>query len=174
MTANIPVKVHFGEDYSAVEMLYGRQNFSMVIMVPNGNLKDFLTDLDGETWADLTAALDDIPLPQKKDVFIPKFKFEYDKKLNDQLQHLGMTDAFIPGIANLSRIADAGLFVSFVKQNSFVEVNEEGTEAAAVTTIGIEFTAIEQFAVNKPFIFAIRERSSNTLLFIGKVINPIL
>jgi serpin B len=83
-----------------------------------------------------------------------------------------MTDAFDPLLANLSRISDDDIFVSFVKQNTFVQVNEEGTEATAVTTIGIEFTSFTEFVVNRPFVFAIRERTSNTLLFIGKVMLP--
>jgi serpin B len=84
-----------------------------------------------------------------------------------------MIDAFDPSLADLSGISDEDIFVSFVKQNTFVEVNEEGTEAAAVTTIGIDLTSLPgSFYVDKPFIFAIRERTTNTLLFIGKVERP--
>jgi len=68
------------------------------------------------------------------------------------------------------------IFVDFVKQNTFVEVDEVGTEAAAVTTIGINLTSMPaeppQFVIDKSFVFAIRERTTNTLLFIGQVINP--
>jgi len=107
---------------------------------------------------------------------MPKYKSSYEKYLNDQLKSMGMIDAFIPGVADLSGIADASIFVSFVKQNTFVEVDEEGTEAAAVTTIGIELTSMlpqpREFVIDKPFVFAIRERTTNTLLFIGQVINP--
>lgn len=104
---------------------------------------------------------------------LPKFSFSYEKILNDQLQALGMQDAFDPSLADLSGISDENIFVSFVKQNTFVDVNEEGTEAAAVTTIGIELTSVPDFlAVDKPFLFAIREQSTNTLLFIGKVMAP--
>jgi serpin B len=61
-----------------------------------------------------------------------------------------------------------------VKQNTFVKVDEKGTEAAAVTTIGFEVVSLPpSFDVNKPFIFAIRERTTNTLLFIGSVLNPL-
>ena len=89
-----------------------------------------------------------------------------------------MTDAFVDGLANLSGISDGALFVDFVKQNTFIEVNEEGTEAAAVTTIGINLTSAgptqtPTFIIDKPFIFAIRERTTNTLLFIGQVVNPL-
>ena len=108
---------------------------------------------------------------------MPKFKFSYEKKLNDQLKSMGMVDAFIPYKADLSGISDNSIYVSFVKQNTFVEVDEEGTEAAAVTTIAILQTIsmppqTSQFVIDKSFIFAIRERTTNTLLFIGQVVNP--
>jgi serpin B len=110
-------------------------------------------------------------------VFMPKFKFSYEKLLNNQLKSMGMTDAFEDYLANLSGISDSRLYVDFVKQNTFVEVNEEGTEAAAVTTIGINLTSAgpqnpPTFIIDKPFVFAIRERTTNTLLFAGQVMNP--
>jgi serpin B len=103
---------------------------------------------------------------------MPKFKFEYEKTLNEILKDMGMIDAF-GGMADLSGISDLFLFVQFVKQNTFVDVNEEGTEAAAVTTIAIgRESAPASFTIDKPFIFAIRERTTNTLLFIGDVKDP--
>ncbi|HCI54774.1 MAG TPA: hypothetical protein DFI01_02490 [Bacteroidales bacterium] len=76
----------------------------------------------------------------------------------------------------MSGISDASIYVDFVKQNTFVEVDEVGTEAAAVTTIGINVTSLppqpQQFVIDKSFIFAIRERTTNTLLFIGQVMTP--
>jgi serpin B len=88
-----------------------------------------------------------------------------------------MTEAFNSSLADLSGISDASIFVSFVKQNTFIEVDEIGTEAAAVTTIGVELTSEPpqptQFIIDKPFIFAIRERTTNTLMFIGQIVNPL-
>jgi serpin B len=174
MRGDIYARTFSQTEYTAIEMTYGQQNFSMVVIVPTGSLSDFLPEFDPEMWAHLTARLDEIIEPTEYEVFIPKFKFEYEKYLNDQLKSLGMTDAFEPALADLSGIADIGLYVNFVKQNTFVDVNEEGTEAAAVTTVGIYETSIgpNVFIVDKPFIFAIRERTSNTLLFIGKVMLP--
>ena len=87
-----------------------------------------------------------------------------------------MIDAFDPNLADLRGISDNGnLFVSFVKQNTFVDVNEEGTEAAAVTTIGVELTSapsIDHYVFDKPFVFMIRERTTNAFLFAGTVLNP--
>jgi len=173
MKAHIPAKMRGEDGYIAAELTYGRTNFSMVILVPENSVDELVNELDGEEWSRLTSALDAMPDPHEIDVLLPKFKFEYEKKLNDQLQALGMIDAFIPHKADLSGISNSGIYVSFVKQNTFVEVNEEGTEAAAVTTIGIELSGLpETFEVNKSFVFAIRERTTNTLLFIGKVLDP--
>jgi len=159
--------------FEAVEIPYGRKNFSMVIILPSGQLQDFYQEFTSQDWQQLTTALD---ASNWSDITIhmPKFKFDYEKFLNDQLKALGMTNAFMPGIADLGNISDNDLYVDFVKQNTFVEVNEEGTEAAAVTTIGINETSMgPSFTTDRPFIFAIRERTSNTLLFIGAVSNPL-
>jgi serpin B len=173
MYGKIPSKAYSTSDYKAIELTYGRTNFSMVIIVPVNNLAGFLDTFDNDDWQNLTAAFDENPDTYENEVYLPKFKFSYEKVLNDQLKSLGMVDAFDSGLADLSGISDNDIFVSFVKQNTFVDVNEEGTEAAAVTTIGIVETSMPlPFEVNKSFVFAIRERTTNTLLFLGKVVNP--
>jgi len=177
MQGNVASLMYYGEGFQAVEIPYGRKNFSMILLVPAEPLETFLRGFSGETWLTLTRSLDAQSAsrdewPQNL-VQMPKFGFSYEKILNNQLRALGMIDAFDAELANLSGIADDGLLVSFVKQNTFVEVNEEGTEAAAVTTIGIIRTSVPTpFQVNRPFVFAIRERTTNTLLFIGQVTNP--
>lgn len=175
MHGMIPAKAYFTEDYKAIELFYGRKNFSMIVLVPNSSINNFLGNTTPETWTNLTAQLDMQTMLMDFHVSLPKFTFEYEKRLNEQLKALGMTDAFNSAVANLTKIADENIFVSFVKQNTFVEVNEEGTEAAAVTTIGIELTSAgdpPEFDVDKPFIFSIREQTTNTFLFMGQVINP--
>ena len=174
MHGEFPAKTHLAADYQAIELPYGRQNFAMVILVPAGTVASFLPGFGGDDWIQLVDALDGQSTPSMTTVTMPKFGFEYEKELNDQLKSLGMTDAFYPEMADLSGIADDDIYVSFVKQNTFVEVNEEGTEAAAVTTIGIELTSsdLPSFIINKPFIFIIRERTTNTMMFIGKVNLP--
>jgi serpin B len=173
MFGKIPSKTYSTNDYQAIELMYGRTNFSMVIIVPVNNLAGFLETFDDDDWQILTGAFDENPETYENEIYLPKFKFSYEKVLNDQLKSLGMQDAFDSGLADLSGISDDDIFVSFVKQNTFVDVNEEGTEAAAVTTIGIVETSMPMpFEVNKPFVFAIRERTTNTLLFLGKVVNP--
>jgi serpin B len=173
MSGEIPVRTVNHTDFTAVEMYYGRQNFSMVFMLPNTTVAELLQAYTADDWKQMTANLDAISDPTQVIITLPKFSFDYEKKLNDELKQLGMTEAFKLGLANLSNISDAGIFVSFVKQDSFIQLDEEGTEAAAVTTVGIEYTAIpEQVVINKPFLFAIRERTTNTLMFIGKVMDP--
>lgn len=176
MKGDIGSKVTRGTGYNAIELPYGCTNFTMVVIVPEGTLSDFNASFDAEKWNEITSAFDQANEYGEVTVRMPKYKFSYEKYLNDQLKSMGMVDAFIPGIADLSGISDASIFVSFVKQNTFVEVDEKGTEAAAVTTIGIELTSMppqpREFVIDKPFVFAIRERTTNTLLFIGQVVNP--
>jgi serine protease inhibitor len=176
MNSEVGAKVVYGINYKAVEMPYGRTNFTMIVIVPTETLGAFYTSLNPQVWNSITLGFDETDEFGKLIVRMPKFKFSYEKYLNQQLQAMGMVDAFIPYQANLSGISDQSIFVSFVKQNTFVEVDEQGTEAAAVTTIGINLTSMPpqptQFIIDKPFIFAIRERTTNTLLFIGQVTNP--
>lgn len=167
------IKIVYDTSAIVIELPYGRQNFSMVIILPDNSLQEYLPGFDNTDWSNFTAGLDAITEPGEAEIILPKFKFDYEKYLNDQLKSLGMLDAFDCYLADLSGISDADICVDFVKQNTYVDVNEEGTEAAAVTTIGIkEVSMPPEFKVDKPFIFAIRERMTNTLLFIGKVEDP--
>jgi len=177
MKGDVGSRVAYGTGYRAIEMPYGQTNFTMVVIVPEGTLTEFNASFDAQKWNTITSTIDNQEKFGELTVYMPKFKFSYEKYLNDQLQSMGMLDAFSPGLADLSGITDASIFVSFVKQNTFVEVDEEGTEAAAVTTIGIELTSLppqpQEFKIDRPFVFAIRERTTNTLLFIGQVVNPL-
>ena len=107
-------------------------------------------------------------------VTLPRFKLEYERTLNDDLAALGMGIAFQDGGAdfrNLFEPNQPGPFISFVKHKTFLEVNEEGTEAAAVTAVGIEATSAQpMFVVDQPFLLVIRERFSGTILFMGKIL----
>jgi len=110
---------------------------------------------------------------------LPRFRMEWGKLLNETLQGMGMVDAFLPGVADFSGLSDdalaMGLFVSKVKQKSFVDVNEEGTEAAGATMVQIDRSALPDrfiFRADHPFIFVIRERFSGTVLFVGVFMEP--
>jgi serpin B len=163
-----------GEGYEALEMPYGRRNFSMVILLPEDPLSEFVPRLNGALWADVSARLGSRDEWTDVLVRLPRFSFSYERMLNESLRALGIRDAFVPRVADLSRMSDdPRLYVDFVQQNTYVEVNEEGTEAAAVTTVGVMPASLgPHFFVDRPFLFAIRERTTNTLLFIGQVTNP--
>ena len=108
---------------------------------------------------------------------MPKFTFDSNNDLKDVLIDLGMTDAFNSGKADFSKI-DEGLFISFVKQKTFIDVNESGTEAAAVTIVGMDKNAVGgpqekviYFFADRPFIFVIQEKSTGAVLFIGQKVS---
>jgi serine protease inhibitor len=110
---------------------------------------------------------------------MPRFKFDFEMGLNRVLTEMGMKEAFMPYIANFSKISDNDLYISSVRHKSFIDVNENGTEAAAVTSITFTTTSAgpneEQkiyFIVNKPFVFAITEKDTDAILFIGEVNHP--
>ena len=107
-------------------------------------------------------------------LFLPRFRIEYERILNDDLKALGMTDAFDDRLANFSRLSLGGLFISEVRQKTYIDVNEEGTEAAAVTVVTARPSDGGPFymRVDRPFLFVIRERQSGTILFVGKVVDP--
>jgi len=167
MTGEVGAKIVNGDSFRAVELTYGRTNFSMTIIVPEESISTFRTSFNATAWNSLTSSLDGMNGFGKTIVYMPKFKFSYEKYLNDQLKSMGMKDAFDEILANLSGISDTSIVVDFVKQNTFVEVNEEGTEAAAVTTIGIRLTSAGPdqtpiFRIDKPFIFAISPIGTTT------------
>jgi len=158
-----------------VEMPYGQENFSMIVLLPGSgySVGPLATGLTPDIWSEWLNKLDEANV----DISMPKFKFEYERKLNDDLKALGMVKAFFPNDADFSNINPGQeLYISFVKHNSFVEVNEEGTEAAAVTVVGVNTTSVPSepifipFNVDHPFLFVIRETTTNTIIFIGKVV----
>ena len=161
--------------FRAVELPYGEGNYSMLVMVPEGsnNVNHLVDALNPENWNNWLSAMH---VSKDADINLPKFKFEYELKMNNVLKAMGMTEAFEAGMADFSRInPDADLYITEVKHKSFVEVNEEGTEAAAVTSVGIGFTSMPDnyFIANKPFLFIIKEKNTNAILFIGKIMEPV-
>ena len=162
-------------DYVAVELPYGGEAFAMVVVVPSRDvaLDDFVAGLDADDWAAIVGSM----TPSEAMVLLPKFRLEYEKSLNDVLKALGMEPAFDPVTADFSRMhRDAlalQLHISRVKQKAYVEVDEKGTKAAAVTSVEVGTTsAPPMFVADRPFLFAIRERLSGTILFVGMVHDP--
>ena len=112
----------------------------MTVVLPKSgtSIPDLVATLDPESWGGLVGGLN----KREGTVYLPRFRMEWEKVLNETLQKMGMVDAFIPGAADFSGLSEiarqAGLYVSKVKQKSFVDVNEEGTEAAGVTVVNID------------------------------------
>jgi serine protease inhibitor len=155
-----------------VELPYGGEAYSMVIVLPEGStdVRALVQGLDTEGWNGIVAGL----APRELDgLSIPKFTLDYDGYLNEALKAMGMGVAFRPG-ADFTRLSPLGnsMCISFVRQKTFVEVDERGTRAAAVTAVGIRLTSASYFVADRPFAFAIRERLSGTLLFVGMVGDP--
>jgi serpin B len=162
------------ENGTVIELPYGGDAFVMTILLPSASVSvnDVVSDLTPEYWRAATANLTDSSL----ELYLPKFKVAWEDTLNDELKAMGMRRAFIGDVAEftrLSRTMGNHLFISFVKQKAFVDVNEVGTEAAAVTVVGIMPTSLPPtYRVDRPFVFAIRERLSGTILFMGKIVDP--
>jgi serpin B len=144
-----------------------------ILLPPAGtNINTFVGGLTAAGWQQATANL----TASELELFLPKFRLAWEDTLNDELQDLGMRQAFIGDVARFTRLSRSvgdHLYISFVKQKAFVDVNEVGTEAAAVTAVGVEATSLPpSVRVDRPFVFAIRERLSGTVLFMGKIIEP--
>jgi serpin B len=159
------------EGLQIVELPYGNEAFGMVILLPEESLDidrviDRLTPADWDKWMQGLSA-------HTIDLKLPKFKLEYHRELNGDLMRMGMTTPFQNG-ADFSKMSDADLYIGMVKQDTFVEVNEEGTEAAAITVVGMLGTSagrpqVIPFHVNRPFIYMIKEKSTGAILFMGKM-----
>ncbi|MDH6310234.1 serine protease inhibitor [Dysgonomonas sp. PFB1-18] len=164
----------YTEDLNAryLEMPYGNNAFSMVVILPQDGktLDNVIHTLNNNSWNE---AIDRL---SARDIIlnIPRFKAECEYKMEKKiLPEMGMTLAFQAGMADFTKINPAGgLSISEVIHKTYINVDEEGSEAAAATSVGFEYTSVPsttRFTVNEPFIFAIREKSTGAILFIGKI-----
>lgn len=168
-----PLRHAWAPDREIVELLYGNGAYAMTLVLPAAgrSLADLTAGLDAARWAEWTS-----PLAEGKiGLVLPRFRLEYRRELGSDLSALGMRIAFDPVRADFSRMVSGSLtenlFITKVIQKTFVDVNEEGTTAAAATSVGVGVTsapAVVQF--DRPFLFAIRERLSGTILFLGQVV----
>lgn len=171
---------HKGKDFQSVALPYGEGGVSMYIFLPDEktSLEQFERTLTAENWEMWMNSFQ----PTPGDLKLPRFKVEWESSLNEALKTLGMAEAFAPARANFSQIADVGggnnLYISEVKHKTWAEVNEEGTEAAAVTSVGVFVTSVQvprekfEMKVDRPFFFAIRDNRTKVVLFMGSVANP--
>ena len=165
------------ELFQAISLPYSNGDMSMKVFLPKENLsleefKNSLTTENSQEWISQFHK-------EEGTILLPKFQMEYEVVLNETLKKLGMITAFEKE-ANFTKVIEENdpLRISLVKQKTFIDVNEEGTEAAAVTSIQMEKTSAPidspfYMEVNRPFFFTISDDSTNTILFMGAIVNPV-
>jgi len=172
----IDVGVYWERDLTVLDLPYGGRAYSMTIVMPTAgtDMASFVGALDSGRWQAWVDGLSSSAYVVK----MPKFTLEYGLKMNDVLKALGMEIAFVPGGADFTKINPTPglLYISEVRHKSFVDVNEEGTEAAAATVVEIRETSAgpSRIVIDRPFLFAIREKFSGTILFMGLIMDPTL
>lgn len=159
-----------GPGFRAAELTYDGEQLSMIVIVPD-ELAAFEAAFDADALAGVIGSL----TPHEVDLSLPKFRFDAPLGLKDHLIALGMRDAFDDG-ADFSRIDGArDLVIQDVLHKGFVAIDERGTEAAAATAVIIGDTSVPEhatLAVDRPFLFAIRDRPTGAVLFLGRVVDP--
>jgi serine protease inhibitor len=171
MHRNASMSYYDGATFDAVDLPYGNSAFTMTVVLPRAgtSVETVAASLQSGSWSSLTSGLH----TNFVDLYLPRFTLTWERKLNPDLQALGMRDAF--GAADFTRMSPRGkeLSISTVLQKTYVDVNEEGTEAAAVTGVGVVAVSAPipvEVRVDRPFIFVIRERLSGTVIFMGKIV----
>ena len=162
-----------GDGYGAVELPYGGEAFSMVLMVPwDGDARGLAASMDEARWSELKTSLSS-PARELDRLAIPKLRLSYDVFLNDALSAMGMDIAFTPA-ADFSDMSPEGdrFCIDYVRQKTFLEMDEVGTRAAAVTAVGVRATSFSEFVADRPFLLVLRERLSDTILFTGLIEDP--
>jgi serpin B len=187
-TANVPmmsrdeaaIRTAFVEGAQVGELAYGGGAYAMAVVLPppGTSVEAYAAGLTPARWDALVGALQDATLP----VQLPRFALKGRSRWNAPLGRLGMADAFDPRRADFSGLSPECLpqgpagkdcHIGFVQQDVDLQVDEEGTVAAAVTSVGIRVTSAPvPFTVDRPFLFAIRERASGAILFVGRVVDP--
>lgn len=165
------------ESCSLLELPFGNEAFSMVVLLPDedASLSDIVGKINTDWWNDYLSAKHDYSV--RVQLFLPRFKVEYDRGLIEDFKALGMTSMFTP-MADFTLIhPTASLEATKVKQKTFIEVNEKGMEAAAATVIGMEVTSTGDpityidLHVDRPFLIFFKEKSTGSIIFTGIIRN---
>ncbi|MCG8362581.1 MAG: serpin family protein [Pseudanabaenales cyanobacterium] len=165
------------DQFQAVSLPYGDGGLSLYVFLPkqHSSLADFQSSLSAEAWSDWMTQFGRRPGAIK----LPRFQFEYETGLKPILETLGMGIAFDPTRANFAKLSPDSTFISQVQHKTFIEVNEEGTEAAGSTSIGMTVTSVSpepepafEMIVDQPFFIAIRDNSTGAILFMGAIVEP--
>ena len=165
-------------EVQAISLPYGNGQFSLYVLLPREtvNLDEFYQALNAEQWNEWIQAMQ----PQDGMIQLPRFELEYSIALNDTLEQMGMGIAFSPNQADFSKMTSEKVHLSAVQHKTFLEVNEEGTKAAAVTLQGFVRVSLDEnpepelfsMIVDRPFFMAIRDNRTQTILFMGSIVNP--
>ncbi len=164
------------DNFQMVELPYKNESFCMYILLPDSttSLSRLVKDLSVEKWKRYKDALE-----KKRNINfgMPQFRCEHNVGMKELLAGMGVRGLFSDGGSDLSNIAEQPLSISEVMHKAAIDVDEKGTEATAATSLAISFTTLVDdnpfnLVVNRPFVFAIEEKQSNSLLFIGKITNP--
>ncbi len=172
----ITASFYQNNDLQFIELPYGNGPFVFTIILPENasELNNILNSLDERDFSEFIQNTD----TSSFEMYLPKFKIEYKIGLNDILSAMGMAQSF-GDQADFSRLFEEGLdlYISRVLHQSFIEVDEEGTEAAAATVVEVGVTSVgpgtpKVLNIDRSFAFFIREKNSNAILFAGKIMNP--
>jgi serpin B len=164
--------------FSAIKLPYGNGQYNMMVLLPTEgeNTQSLIDELSVDNWLNWA---NDFEIHDNVVVTMPRFKFAFDIQLKNVLKQMGMQKAFSEFSADFSHISDVDLFISSVIHKTYIDVNETGTEAAAVTAIVFTTNSADPigpqktyFNVNRPFLFAITENDTDAILFIGEVQDP--
>jgi serpin B len=165
------------DNLTIVDIPYGQGNYSMLVVLPDQGISttDIADALTPSHWNEWMELLENNA--HKVELSMPRFKYVYKRLLNDDLINLGMGIAFSDW-ADFTNISDQALKINRVIHQSFIETNEEGTEAAAATIVEMIFNTMEaepsvwKIDINRQFLFFIHETSTGTILFMGRVGDP--
>ena len=157
------------EELQILEMPYEGDELSMLVILPKENLESIENSINKERLDELKGMLSE----RKINVYMPKFKFETKYFMSDDLKEMGMPTAFTT-LADFSGMTgNKDLLISKVIHQAFVEVNEEGTEAAAATAVVMMKNSMsDYFMADHPFIFIIQQKDTGNILFMGRVVDP--
>lgn len=169
-------KMMGGENFAMLELPYGQGNYAMDIILPNtGSMVDSIArSLTQDVFNGYLSSM----FSHGVNVYLPRFKYGFGQGMVDVMKSLGMHKAFSPIYADFSNITDSEqIFISDIQHKAFIETNEEGTKAAAATVVTFCYTSVEdgipyEFRIDRPFIYIIRETTTNTILFMGRVMDP--
>ncbi|MDD3308026.1 MAG: serpin family protein, partial [Acetobacterium sp.] len=166
-------------DFQALRLPYGEDaQMAMVLFLPNeeASLSEFYQQLNQDNWSNWIGLFEE----KAGSLMLPKFIVEYEKSLNQPLTDLGMGIAFEPGKADFSGMAAEGtagdIFISDVKHKTFIQIDETGTEAAAVTSVEVGVTSMPAYdfelKFDRPFFYAIQDSKTGAIIFMGSMFDP--